>query len=435
MWRSNQINAVKSLIAKYDLSLETSLLPLWKFSWYSGILLDWCRPMPNQSRLSVILRYIFITITIFCFSFFLFTYGWITLTTAWRINSIHEIIPNFISLVPISLSSITMIDYLIHRNNYLGFFIKWGRFEKKINFAKVSQKDNQSVKRFRLVVYGLYLLQAVVIISSFVYLVLFQSYDNSSSEKGQPTYLLLLNYPAFKEILVYPILELIQLLVVSMAFFLTTMVDLVSAFFYYHASIVLKKLKQETETAFTIVDTVKENGDPRLFLRPTTAPPMKFVEVIYGIWSRYEKLRGLVAKADALFGPSMILNHSLMFFMLCTVGYAVLRNFKIVMADPEQTLYFLVFIMFSFRFVWTVLFMSKLASSAKILRISVVSLQSRHWFSLQASDKIILQNFIKQMDLDALAACPCDFYRVTPIIIINVSTLIISYTIVLLQAK
>ena len=72
------------------------------------------------------------------------------------------------------------------------------------------------------------------------------------------------------------------------------------------------------------------------------------------------------------------------------------------------------------RFVWAILLISKLNSSAKKLRISAVHLQCRHWHSLQSSDHNVLQNFIKQLDLDSLSAYPADFYRITPIILLNV---------------
>ena len=419
-------------MAKDDISLETSLSPLWQFSWYSGLLFDWCRPMPNHSRLSIVARYTSITMVTFCFSFYLFINGVNLTVTAWQMNSIHEIMPFFITYVPIFLSAFIMVDYLIHRCNYLSFFNEWKQYEKEIQFSDfIRMKDRQNLKKLRIAIYGIYLFQVIIVISAFSYLLLF----HNSNRQTKNAFGKITDHLGLTETLPFPILDLLQVLVIILAAFFVTMTELVSAFFYYHASMVLRALKRD-------VMHISVLGYPELTSDGIDEPPRilavlepQLIKKLHRIWFSYEKLRGLVAKADTLFGPSMILNHGLLFFCCCTVTYAVLRNFKLLVSDFEQTANLIVMTTIAFRFVSAIILISKLNSSAKKLRISAVHLQSRHWFSLQPSDHNVLQHLIKQLELDSMAACPSDFYRITPIILLHVSTLMISYIIVLLQSK
>lgn len=103
---------VKELISEDEISLEASLRPLWKFSWYTGLLFDWCRLMPNQSRLSVTVRYMIIALFALILFILLFAFSLQLGFAFWNMNSIHEVVPNFTWLNPIISSIITMIDFI-----------------------------------------------------------------------------------------------------------------------------------------------------------------------------------------------------------------------------------------------------------------------------------------------------------------------------------
>ena len=63
------------------------------------------------------------------------------------------------------------------------------------------------------------------------------------------------------------------------------------------------------------------------------------------------------------------------FFMCVTEMYAVLRSFKVIFFDLLQAFYATSLLMYIFRFVWTILFMSKLSNSASNLNNAAVSIQ------------------------------------------------------------
>ena len=441
MWKQNSIKVIKSpgiYDDEMEMSLETSLEPLWKLSWYSRLLFDWYRPMPKQNRPAIVIRCATITISIFCLTFYVLVYAHHLITTAWRMVSVHEIMPFFVLFVPVLMALLEMIDYLIRRNKYSRFYTKWSQFEKEINFtAFIRVKDRRSIKKIRYALYGFYTLLFVGNIVFIAYLTLYRVQSTDVNE--QQNFVFISDHPELRKIIPFPTLESIQLVALALTIYFMTLTDLVSTFVYFHASAIVQTLKRNIDSVVPIYNSFSEiHREYSIFLKPKTVSVGKarhFVKEIHKIWSRYEKLRGLVAKADALFGPTIILNHGTVLLLCCITGYAVLRNFSLFMTNPDQIIYGSSLTIFSLRFVLILLLTNTLGSSARALRISAVHLQSHYWFSLQPSDHNVLQKFIKQLELDSLAACPYDFYRITPTILLHVSTLIISYIIVLLQSK
>jgi hypothetical protein len=369
---------VKELINEDEISLEASLRPLWKFSWYTGLLFDWCRPMPNQSRLSVIVRYIIIALFALIFFNLLFAFSLQLGFAFWNMNSIHEVVPNFTWLNPIISSIITMIDFIIRRNEYLAFFTDWGILESQLDFTCITKGVRRKIRTFTKLFCIVYFWSALCYVLIGIYLFLFRANYNESDINGQRR-LFLHDYTILRELFPFPLLGLIQLVAYVSAMFYIASADIVSAFTFNQAGIIADLLGDELHRLGTISSKPDSIFDyeNRVHLQSITTYPTteKVAKAIHRIWFRYEQLRILVTRANSFFGPTMIFNHGFMVFMCCTEMYAILRHFKLVWSDFQQAFYGISLLFFVFRFVWTILWMSKLSKSASSLSNSAVSLQ------------------------------------------------------------
>ena len=379
MRRRTKVNMmVKEIIAEDEISLEASLRPLWKFSWYTGLLFDWCRAMPNQSRLSIIARYM--TIALFALIFFILLFAFfLQLGFAfWNMNSIHEVVPNFTWLNPIISSIITMIDFIIRRNEYLAFFADWALLENQLDFTRISKDTRRKIKLYTKLFCFIYFWSALFYVFIGIYLFIFRATYTDSDIVGKRR-LFLQDYKILRELVPFPSLGLIQLVAYVTAMFYIALADIVSAFTFNQGGIIADLLGDELSSLGTISSKTDSTVDYENRLRvhslstyPTTG---KVAEAIHRIWFRYEQLRILVNRANSFFGPAMIFNHGFMVFMCCTELYAILRHFKLVWSDFQQAFYGISLLFFVFRFVWTILWMSKLSKSTCSLSNSAVSLQ------------------------------------------------------------
>ncbi len=93
-------------------------------------------------------------------------------------------------------------------------------------------------------------------------------------------------------------------------------------------------------------------------------------EIIHSLWFRFEVLAIMVARADKLFGALVIMCHAYLFCNMCGNVYLLFqRLFGFTMVDPLNVFFYLLFP--SFRFLFTLAFMSKVSQSAfKLLSAS-----------------------------------------------------------------
>ena len=121
-----------------NITLEESLRPLWKLTYYSGILLDWCRPMPNQNRLCKTICYAGIS---FSFSLLFSVVVFELIQLIFLIGDmpyIHAVIPNLVWFTPLVLAILTYFHYLRRRREFLIFFEDWKCLEKEFTNSNMS---------------------------------------------------------------------------------------------------------------------------------------------------------------------------------------------------------------------------------------------------------------------------------------------------------
>ncbi len=146
---SSSIDDTKSGDKAKSVSLEKSLRPLWKITFNLYLLFDWCRPVANQSQLSVLVRYIviFLSLSLIILSL-IFQSVQLVLEMMKENASIHSIMTNLMWFSNLPIILISAIYFLHRRDEFLSYFQKFDAFERNSSDT-LKLSDNKLSRQFK----------------------------------------------------------------------------------------------------------------------------------------------------------------------------------------------------------------------------------------------------------------------------------------------
>jgi len=396
--------------------LEKSLSPIWKLFYYSGLLFDWCVPIPHQSWKSIAAHCIVIA---FCILMYLQQVVLAVLQVMMTIIntkvSLQRIILRVISASNQPLVIITWVHFLLRRGEFQSFFTDWKRFEKGQGGAHL---EHDKIKRLCRIIYFFYF--ACFVGFFFILAAMFSKLDLKLENEFVTQ-----SYPSVLELFWVDIWLRCSLLMtglLSLTFML--LIEITPALVYYHISKLIKAMEVELKTL------IHEGfyQDDGVSIKH---------ESIKSIWYRFEKLRVLLTRADNLFGPILILSHGITFFILCSTVFSLLNMVR----QPDDREYIPIFVsslLFTpARLLFSFVMISKVheASAALLSTVACLSVQTWRPKSVSFSPNCVIQCFLNRLQNAKLAASPSDFYKIRPSILLTLLGLIVSYTIILLQSN
>ena len=140
---------------KVHYNLEKSLSPLWKLTFYSGLSFDWCRRIPKQSQLSIVIRFLIRFTSIALQSYFistsLFQMGRAIASPA---SKLLDLVLDLLYVWDKAIILFVCVYLLVYRAEIQAFFCDWGRMEEQYNVFK--GVDASRIKRTCIIVYTLY---------------------------------------------------------------------------------------------------------------------------------------------------------------------------------------------------------------------------------------------------------------------------------------
>lgn len=147
----------------------------------------------------------------------------------------------------------------------------------------------------------------------------------------------------------------------------------------------------------------------------------------------------MVKRADNLFGSIVIINKGVLFLNICGVVYVVFKLIKAPPSDQESHLMSVVFyilnnlLLYSCRLLFTISFMSKLSSTSDDLISTVAYSSSQRGHSWTEKERAAFSSFFGRLNQAKISACSSGFYNIKPSIGLTLLSLIVTYTIILLQ--
>ncbi len=158
---------------------------------------------------------------------------------------------------------------------------------------------------------------------------------------------------------------------------------------------------------------------------------------VYNLRSRFETLTHMVERADRIFGAIIVICHGILFFCICATVYIILYTIS-NQSDGDFNslpLYLTCLFQYPSRLLFSVCFMSKLNGSSAKFRSAVAYLSHRLERSSDKEERRIVRSFYGRLKDTKLAACPSGFYKVKPSVLLTLLSLVVSYTIILLQTN
>jgi len=355
-------------------------------SYYTWILFDWCKPVPNQSRVSTLIRWTGVVSSISFYAFMMaFEFVQLVLEFLRSGSSIHSIVPNIIGLCPWLVAIATSIVFSVHREDFLSFFENWAQLELDLYFLKSPLIRNRYKKFFYLVSTTYIFLSMTLILGYFVIMYY------------QPeAFYLLSYYPTLRKALTLPGIMAFHMTMAILSCILMFLVDLVPAWFFYHAGLALESLTNE-------VEDLKENDIPY-------KNEFSSKNSIQSIRQRYERVDKLVHKANKLLGALILMDHATLFFMICTLSYSVL--YKLKSANLTILVYSIGIFIFVFRLLMSIFMISKLHTACFRFRASLSVVIGSEVMKPYDSHRATL--FLNQMNQSPLAARPLNLYDISP---------------------
>jgi len=400
-----------------QITLEKTLSPLWKTSYYCGLLFDWCQPIRNQGVISVFLRWISVFFVVFLLLFF-------SIVDAIRfIAYLYEQNEGFVTVVvsffPKLVALATQISFLVYHNDIQNYF---SYLSKSLETPMTVSHRFGSVKRASIIIYIFY----------FAFPIMFNaSYSIGIFYINKPVFndVILTTFESyFKEndwaLILYRVSKILSLLL-SMFFY--AIADLVPAFTYFHMALALNELSHDVESISSKIST------NNLLKTESNKFSTDLVDHIQSCWSRFVAIRRGIRRTDQLFGPLIIFNHGTLFFAICGTFYDLFRVLITEQFVPPIMLFSQ--IMLISRLLFGITLMMSVFTFANQLQATVAEILSTHWKSLKKSEHRILSPFMSELQSCQLAASPSSLYCIKPSIFLSMLSLVVTYTIVLISTK
>lgn len=196
-------------------------------TYYCGILLDWCRPVDNKSRINIIAHWVtrtFIFVLLLVLdSFYIFQ---LVMDLMWQTN-LHRIIPNLTWFIAYACGLFSFSYYNLQQRKLLSFFKHWENFE--INFSNKSDTGASSalVKQKRL---AKFMYVSYFVITCGCLLGFCNSLRSSNAS------FMLSHYQILRDTLTIPFVVTIHLIAISLVWVSFSLLDIVPAIIFYSAS-------------------------------------------------------------------------------------------------------------------------------------------------------------------------------------------------------
>lgn len=215
-----------------------------------------------------------------------------------------------------------------------------------------------------------------------------------------------------------PIILTFEVVTVFLMILYQILADLIPSFIYYHAGTTITSIHDEINNKKDVFFKYSfKNKEGRDLLR---------------IWSKYNRVRRLVKRADQLFGWMLLFDFGIKFFMVCLLSYNLLANSTRNTATTQIISLFLM-ITYIIRLVNSVSLMSEVQESRVLLTAQMSVHHNTHWMDVDAESRQVLSDFKMEVIADQLAASPLGLFTVNHGLMLTLLSLIVTYLLILIQ--
>jgi hypothetical protein len=341
-------------------SLIQILEPIWKVSYWIGVLPGWCHSVQRGqcsrifNRIGVFVSTLIITM-LTCYQTFRL------IVDSMEVTSMRSIIFSLIGLFPHWASVILSIYIQMRNKAFLEFFQLWNQLEHHPLMQNHRKFNKNSIKMVIFLMASTYLVSAVEVVTIF-----FNTLSPSSLSRQ----------PELVNIFTRPVLLAIQSLTNVYVSTILLVGGAVPTLFAYETGSMLNAMASATRQIFDDLETFKTNNS--------------LTKQFHELWYLFEQLRLKVDEANNLFGVLALLVHAIFFLIVClTVDTFVLNTKSLQLADLIALPTF-VFI-FAMFLITVILIASESEKSSRQLAVTVSMGISRNGSLLTETERLVLR--------------------------------------------
>ena len=383
--------------------------------------MDWCVPPASKQKIVLtLIRYLSVFILLLLLIFHAIFQLMQLILGVIKAESIQPIISN-LTWFPISLFvTFCQLIFLINRKTFLQFFHDFKFFEKTTRTAVYKSTSKLRMKY-------LFIFYSVLIncASSLFAVVIF-------TKPSDPIFFT--SIPLIRENFNSFLAGSIQLIILILSGLFLALADLVPSFVYHQIAENLDLISRDVENIFRFNNVKQTINCSGRWIEPESDSSVAPKLEIYLLkpWKSYDAIRRFVDRADTIFGLLVAVNHGLMIFFSCLLGYAIFYDIKNHLFEVKLISSALFLIFNISRMLVTVVISSRLHLASGQFKFTLESLLGQNWDRMTKEERDLLIAFIGRLKL--LVASPLEAYHITPPFLLTLLSLCVTYVVILLQA-
>ena len=329
-------------------------------------------------------------------------------------NTIHKYIPNLTWFCTHPLSVFIFVQFIVKREQLWFFFEDWRCMENHNTISSHLEFKNIANLKHLIVSLNWFMYLSITCVACCLILY-----------RPEASYLLS-HYEQLRDVLGLPFVIIFHSTSVMSTFISEPLSGAVPGFVFYHAGQILRSIKCDIEHTFI---QLTDNSNIKML---SSSARSTFQIQMHAIFLRYEILSKLVKRANKLFGALMIFNHATLLFMIVVLLYSIFH--QIQRSRIDALIFFSAIIPYSYLLLINHLLSAQLSSASSKLKFTLSSMMARNCLRLTKEDLSIASIFLSHLQEDKLAARPLNLYSINNSSILTLTSIIISYVMVLLQA-
>ena len=379
-------------ITQRPILLDEMLRPMWKCLRYSGIHHRFLSPMEERRRF-YLFRCVSTVLIVFLLLIFDSIYFRDLYASLLNKERLTDIFRNVVGAVNGFTITIFVYQFYTNHQQLVEFYKDWNQVEMQFSRTNRTNRTNRIVTIYYLSFYTIVTFSCV---SSFIHILVL---PDSPFSLIRFAWAFIFSFNSYITVILIFLREMLP------------------AFFYYQAGCAIENLELQLQNCIVPFNnhhsTHLIDGNP-----------------YHGIWKRYETIKGLVDRANQLFGVTVVTNQLSYICMTCLIIYII------VFPNDEGSYDFthiVTFILAVLRIFWVNWVMSQVYLSCEKLGNSVASVLSQQWHLDSGDNRVMLTSFLLRLNNENVAACPLNLYNIDPSNLLTLFTLHASYIIFLLQ--
>lgn len=421
MHQKNHTKSWVKVVQPYDFSLDETLRPWWTLTRY-GVLLDWChqhndheRPLVNVARyIGVGLCFLFFCL-ITVFEFIQMIISILTMT------SVGSVVPFLIWFISMPVTVYLHYYFVFKRQSFLSLFEDWKNLEKTLAIRNCHKDFIPALRRVRVKIFAMKLVLGIGILIGMTFIVAYNPY----------AHYLLTYYRFFQQVVTVPVTSVIHISNIALILLLTNLADAVPGLIFYHAGFEVRVLQEEIQHLFA---TLRFSANSTKLVNASGFHSNRvFATKLRQICDCFEIIRKFVFRANTLFGLPVLLNHGIKFFLTLASLYSTVIFFRTT--PVSSGVYFAILVGNLYDFVHCTLLSAQPYCDCERLRAVLGGLLSEYWDLVPKEERDLLVVFLSRLQSDPLAAIPGGLYKITPSILLTMTSLTMTYLVILLQSN